>query len=541
MKKNYIIYLATSLLMVGCAEERESDFMVEKPESAVLYEQLSSYDVLKNYIPEGGMKVAAAMAQDQFTAKGAMYSLAVNNFNALSPSAYMNMAANMTEDGVVDASKLQALAEEAKASGIDAFGPVIISHRNQLGNHIRSLYADEYIPGDPVKYNDLVEDFESSPTVSLTSAGTIEIVDDPEGKNGKVVHVNKAKKSFAKINIKLPEGRTLGDYDNICYHIRINKGVYQQLNFGINDKTPVPYGSTAQNLGCEVNKWNKDGVSFDMSKLNLTEEEKKLNEFTLVTGLNVASTSCEYWIDNIKFVADHQLPGTTIVKTPEERAEIVENFLNNWISGVMKSAAGYINAFDIVEDPMSDSDTEMLRPVPSETIAAEEYYYNETLGDEYVNKVAALVRENAVDTAGNKVAVKLFVSEYGLEQGNKCDRLVEQLKKWSEVDGISVKLTLTCSDDAAENTATINSLKQMFGKLATSGKLIRIASLDVNNGDKAADFISAIVKAFKDGVPSAQRHSMTLPVIEGNNAGLWTSGYNRTIIYKGVVEALSDK
>lgn len=541
MKKNYIIYLAASLLMVGCAEERESGFMVDKPESATLYEQLSSYDVLKSYLPEGEMKVAAAIAQEQFTAKGTMYSLAVNNFTAISPVAYMNMAGNMTTDGVVDASKLQALADEANASEIEAFGPTIISHRNQLGSYIRGLYADVYVPGDKVEFSDLVEDFESSPSVSLTSAGTIEVVDDPDGKSGKVIHVNKAKKSFAKISIKLPEGRTLGDYDKICYHVRINKGIYQQLNFGINDNTPVPYGSTAQGMGCEVNKWNKDGVNFEMSKLNLSEDEKKLNEFTLVTGLSVASTSCEYWIDNIKFVADHELPGTTIVKTPEERAAIVTDVLNTWTQGVMKAASGYIKAFDLVEDPMSDDDSEMLRQVPAETVADDEYYYNEYLGEDYVNKVATLVRENALDADGNKVSVKLFVSECGLEQGNKCDRLVQQLKKWESIDGISVKLALNCSDNATENDATIENLKQMFGKLATSGKLIRIASLDVNNNDNTAEFLSDIVKAFIAKVPAAQRHSVTLPVIEGSNAGLWDSGYNRTLTYKGAVEALSGK
>lgn len=541
MKKNYIIYLAASLLMVGCAEERESGFMVDKPESATLYEQLSSYDVLKSYLPEGEMKVAAAIAQEQFTAKGTMYSLAVNNFTAISPVAYMNMAGNMTTDGVVDASKLQALADEANASEIEAFGPTIISHRNQLGSYIRGLYADVYVPGDKVEFSDLVEDFESSPSVSLTSAGTIEVVDDPDGKSGKVIHVNKAKKSFAKISIKLPEGRTLGDYDKICYHVRINKGIYQQLNFGINENTPVPYGSTAQGMGCEVNKWNKDGVNFEMSKLNLSEDEKKLNEFTLVTGLSVASTSCEYWIDNIKFVADHELPGTTIVKTPEERAAIVTDVLNTWTQGVMKAASGYIKAFDLVEDPMSDDDSEMLRQVPAETVADDEYYYNEYLGEDYVNKVATLVRENALDADGNKVSVKLFVSECGLEQGNKCDRLVQQLKKWESIDGISVKLALNCSDNATENDATIENLKQMFGKLATSGKLIRIASLDVNNNDNTAEFLSDIVKAFIAKVPAAQRHSVTLPVIEGSNAGLWDSGYNRTLTYKGAVEALSGK
>lgn len=546
--KNIIIFSAASLLAVGCAEERESSFMVDKPESAALYEQLSSYDVLKSYLPEGGMKVAAAMTHDQFTAKGTMYSLAVNNFTAISPAAYMNMAGNMTTDGVVDASKLQALADEANASGIEAFGPTIISHRNQLGSYIRGLYADVYVPGEKLNYNDLVEDFESSPSVSLTSGGTVEIVDDPDdGKSGKVIHVNKAKRSFAKISIKLPEGRTLGDYDKICYHVRINKGIQQQLYFGINDNATVSYGLTAKKLGCELNKWNKDGVNFDMSKLNLSEDDRKLNEFTLVTGLSVASTSCEYWIDNIKFVADHELPGTTIVKTPEERAAIVTDVLNTWTKGVMKAASGYIKAFDLVEDPMSDDDSEMLRLVPGETeeagetVADDEYYYSETLGEDYVNKVAALVRENAIDADGNKVAVKLFVSEGGLEQGNKCDRLVQQLRKWESIDGISVKLALNCSDNAADNAAAIDNLKQMFGKLAASGKLVRIASLDVNNNDNAAGFISDIVKAFIACIPATQRYGITLPVTEGDKAGLWTAGYNRTLTYKGAVEALSGK
>ena len=71
--KHYIAISAISLLTVGCAEERESDFRTEKPEAQAEYERLSAYDVLTAYAPQG-MKVATTIIPSDLTSQQGIYS-----------------------------------------------------------------------------------------------------------------------------------------------------------------------------------------------------------------------------------------------------------------------------------------------------------------------------------------------------------------------------------------------------------------------------------------------------------------------------------
>ena len=85
MNNKSIFFLAASLLMVGCAEERESDFMVEKPASVAEYEKLSAYEPLTACAPQG-LKIATVLTPSEYTSKQTIYSLAIANFNELEVS-----------------------------------------------------------------------------------------------------------------------------------------------------------------------------------------------------------------------------------------------------------------------------------------------------------------------------------------------------------------------------------------------------------------------------------------------------------------------
>lgn len=565
MKKKSILFLAVSLLAVGCAEERVSDFCVDKPASIDMNNFLNSYDVLKNYVPQNDMLLTMAIKPEDITAKTTMYSLALSNFNAVAVKEKVNMATNMNDDGTTDLMTLSSFAEEADASGLKIIGPAVVSHRNQKGKLLRSLYDDIYIPGEHVEGEVLIQDFEGfelgNDNFKFTGAGNAKIEEDPKGVSGKVIHAYGANSgSFVKIPVKLPEGKTLGDYDNISFDMFVYAGGWGWgVHFGINDNEPVNSGKGPFGWGCPDHDWGRGTITYELSNLNLSDADKQLNEFYFATG--PATGSGEYLIDNVKLFVNRDLPGTTIVKTPEERTAIVDEWVGNWTEALMASSVGRIDAWDVVEDPMSDDDNEMLRMNTSP--ADDEYYYNEYLGSNYVRNIVAKMHDNAVDTAGNKMAIKVFVNEYNLEKGNKCNRLIKQINEWDSqgtvIDGIGVKLFLEYNTDEAQQADNELAIGEMLKRLAATGKLIRISALDVcmiDNGVQVASadiseadqfrisaFINKVIRMYMTEIPAPQRYALTLwsPVDNAQNVGLWNSGFNRKITYTGVATALSGK
>lgn len=567
MKKKSILFLAISLLAVGCAEERVSDFCVDKPASIDMNNFLNSYDVLKNYVPQNDMLLTMAIKPEDFTAKNTLYSLAISNFNAVAVKEKVNMATNMNDDGTTDLMTLSSFAEEADASGLKIIGPAVVSHRNQKGKQLRSLYDDVYIPGEHIEGEVVIQDFEGfelgDDKFNFTGAGNAKIENDPKGKSGKVIHAYGANSgSFVKIPVKLPEGKTLGDYDNISFDMFVYAGGWGWgVHFGINDNEPVNSGKGPFGWGCPDHDWGRGTITYELSNLNLSDADKQLNEFYFVTG--PATGSGEYLIDNVKLYVNRDLPGQIIVKTPEERTAIVDEWVGNWTKALMASSVGRIDTWDVVEDPMSDNDDEMLRM--STSPADDEYYYNEYLGNDYVRNIVTKMRENAIDTTGTPIAIKTFVNEYGLEKGNKCDRLIKQISEWDSqgtvIDGIGVKLFLEYNTDELQQANNESAIRTMLKKLAATGKLIRISALDVrmiDNGVQVASadiseadqfrisaFINKVIRMYMTEIPAPQRYALTLwsPIENSNaqNVGLWNSGFNRKITYTGVATALSGK
>lgn len=564
MKKNSIICLAASLLMVGCAEERESNFMVEKPSSAVMYDFLSSYASLKEMSNGNNTNIAVALPSTDYTNKGTKFSLVTSNFTAVEPTGDFSMATRMEDDGKVNTSELQILGETASENGLEVFGPAIISHVGQRGDQMRELMADIYIEGAPCRDKDVVMDFEDmaiGTKLKTNSAKcTAEVVANPDGE-GKVVHITTtATKAYPVFEIKVPKNRKVSDYEMLTFDLYTNAaGVKAIFNTQYNDNKAVNTG-LPNSMSCEADKWNKEKYVIGLvSKLRLTEEDMDVTSFRLTMGSSLKNAS--YYIDNIKLMQDHNMPGTTIVKTPEEKAAIVDSCMNVWISGIVGSAKGYTKNWTIVKDPMSDNDSEMLRVSP-DTLAADEFYYQDYLTDNYVRNAVKHAREAAVDTAGNKVPVKLFVEEYGLNEGTKFDRLNRQIAQWeadgTKIDGIYTTIHLNYYTDAAlqaENEAAVNAL---IGKLASCGKLIRIdTSVRVVDNDAtvaasgltedqqfaATAYFNSVIRSLKDKV-GTNLYALVFSAFENSNnqnVGMWDGNYNRKINYAGVANALAGK
>ncbi|MGM9697783.1 MAG: endo-1,4-beta-xylanase [Prevotella sp.] len=564
MKKNSIIYLAASLLMVGCAEERESNFMVEKPASTVMYDFLSSLPSLKEMAADKNTQIALSLPSSDYTNKGTNYSLAISNFTAVTPTGDFSMLTRMEDDGKVNASELFTLGETAAANGMSVFGPTIITHTGQRGAQMRELMADIFLEGEPCRDKDNVMDFEDMaigtklPTNGNKCAAVV--VANPDGE-GNVLHITTtATKAYPVFEINVPKNRTLADYEMIAFDLYTNAaGVKAIFNTQYNDEKAVNTG-LPNAVGCVADKWNKETYVIGLrSKLRLTEEKMAVTSFKLTMGSSLKNA--DYYIDNIKLIQDHRLPGTLIVKTPEEKAAIVDSCMNVWISGLVGSPKGYVKDWTIVKNPMSDNDGEMLRVAP-DSIPDDEMYYQDYLTDNYVRNAVKHAREAAVDTAGNKTTIKLFVEEYGLTEGTKFDRLKQQIAQWeadgTKIDGIYTTLHLNYYTDAtmqAENAAAVN---VFIGKLAATGKLIKLdtsvrvvsngstvaaANLTEDQQFAAAKYFNSVIRTLKEKV-GGNLYALVFSAFENSNnqnIGLWDGSYNRKINYAGVANALAGK
>lgn len=245
--------------------------------------------------------------------------------------------------------------------------------------------------------------------------------------------------------------------------------------------------------------------------------------------------------------------GSAIIeKTPEEKAEILSGVMNQWISGVLAVTDGQVSDWVIVEDPMSDTTPSELRKVDDDAQnAAGSFLWSDYLGENYVRDAVRMAREHAGDN------LKLFVSEYGLEAtGNKkCQGLISQIEKWesdgvTKIDGIDVKLELTCSTDPITQKGNEDAIEQMFELLATTGKIIRISHLSVSMANATStntdielakgNYYNFVLRKYLELIPADLRYGVSFGIPAGLN-GIWDSNYNRKASYIGVANGLAGK
>lgn len=246
-------------------------------------------------------------------------------------------------------------------------------------------------------------------------------------------------------------------------------------------------------------------------------------------------------------------PGSNIIeKTPEEKAEILSGVMEQWISGILAASNSEVNNWVIVEDPMSDTTPSELRKNDDDAEnAASAFLWSDYLGENYVREAVRIAREHGGDN------LKLFVSEYGLESsGNKkCQGLISQIEKWesdgvTKIDGIDVKLKLTCSTDPITQKGYEDAIEQMFNLLAKTDKIIRISNLTVSmvnatstNTDielAKGNFYNFVLRKYQELIPVERRYGVSFGHPAGLN-GIWDSNYNRKASYIGVANGLSGK
>lgn len=177
------------------------------------------------------------------------------------------------------------------------------------------------------------ETYNIDKTFEMNNAGggTATVANNPSG-SGNVLYVeNYDWNTVPKFRFKLPKGKTLGDCTSISFSIYIpsdNSGDYvnyKQRHVYLGERLvykDVKADGTTDDfpkLG-EMNSWA--GQTISISQLNLDDEQKQLNEFTIAMGIN--DQKIHYYMDNVTVrytfnTAEPELPAQGAFYTDDYR------------------------------------------------------------------------------------------------------------------------------------------------------------------------------------------------------------------------------
>ena len=267
--------------------------------------------------------------------------------------------------------------------------------------------------------------------------------------------------------------------------------------------------------------------------------------------------------------------------------------MENWIKGSMEATAGYVKAWDVVNEPISgeDTDNDGVFELQSTKINNSDdatnvnngvFYWQEHMGDlEYVRNAVKFARQYF---QGNAEDLKLFINDYNLESdwddNKKLKSLIAWIKKWEDdgvtkIDGIGTQMHICCFEDEGIQKNIEDHIVNMFKLMAATGKLVRVSELDMGyvrgnsrwNGTKLqtpdvtaaehqrmADFYKFIVKKYLEIIPKDQQYGICQWCLtdapatpsyvwrHGEPVGFWTEGFKeKKATWQGFADGLSEK
>lgn len=553
MNKLYKILLLSSVLMMAasCTDDNTLKYDVEKPSTIANQEEINAYSDLKTYVDRTvnpNFKLGAGISLSDYTSKSVMYRLVNKNFDEITLGYEMKHGAIVQADGSLALDNVNKLLTTAKEANVSVFGHTLCWHANQNAAYLKKLIAPDVLsstgPGwDLITSNDFETadasnyQFNAGATASFTAAG--------QGANGtgrglKITNaIVRANEWDAQLYIKFSPGVQVGEKYRLTLDIRadatassptqaqLNPGGYKHWDFFGN----LSYTSTWTTYVKEIT------VTSNMVDCN-------------TIAFNLGKTATSFYYDNLK-IEKYSATGSiqTKEKTAEQKKTIIGDALDKWITGMAKNCAPYVNAWDVVNEPMDDGKPyELKTGVGRINMAADEFYWQDYMGKDYAVEAFRLARKNGNPTD------KLFINDYNLEYSiDKCKGLIQYVNyiesKGQKVDGIGTQMHITINSDKAK-------IETMFQLLAATGKLIKVSELDVAAGlnptkqdlQLQSDMYKYVVDMYMKYIPASQRYGITVwgltdskadsSWLPGQNQGLWDLKFTRKTSYTGFANGL---
>ncbi len=547
MKKNIINWLPVAsacLIFASCAEDyKETIQLPAKPDDVALSERLASYDVLTKYSDDAAIKIGVCVDPAVFAAKELAYSIVKTNFDQVESGVKITPSALITEENVYDFTPLSDLVETGEKNGINVFGPALCSNVNIPSTYLKSLLEDIVIPYQPWNEMILVNDFENDAIGTAyasqkKAAGSVDVkvMEDPLGEQGKVLGGTKLTMDVPLVEVTLPEGFTLADVSRVKLKCLLLDGTptsarIQIEGSGNNDKSN-PYQSKG--------KWEE--YVFDLSSIKFKEAELKVNKFKLAVGPYGSGVTC--CVDDISIRLEHSTgDDTVIVKTPEEKANIVSGELYKWVDGITDICASSVKDYIIFDQPL-------------ETVNAK-FLWSDYLGDKYLADVEKSVNEKVGGDAKFYVSQNLIVSDAMASEVAALKAEIQTLEgNGVKVDGVNVVLNAACSlDDASQSTINATTVAGIKS-LASLGKPVKVTlkitvlneegananpiNLSAEQRKKVGEYYNLLIRTFLSELGSNAKGITFSSVFDtASEVAPWQQNGNRSFVYEGIVKGLS--
>ncbi|WP_114778492.1 endo-1,4-beta-xylanase [Botryobacter ruber] len=321
-------------------------------------------------------------------------------------------------------------------------------------------------------------------------------------------------------------------------------------------------GTTEGIIRPEIQSPNYSSSGF--GQVSVTTEWKQVDLATTINADDRSRLVISYgefagtvYIDKVVLAMEGATTGgtsTSVEKTPSEKKEIIAGHMEQWISGMVKTAAPYVKAWTVVKDPMDDTNPNELKTgIGKANMAADEFYWQDYLGKDYGVQAFKLARQH-----GNASDL-LFISDHNLHSNlDKTRGLIKYVEylesQGAKVDGIATQMRIRIDSNK-------DAIREMFQLLAATGKMIKVSELEVALGVAANQATEAhyaaqkemyqyVVEKYMEIIPAAKRYGITVwrptdptPASTADPLGMWTSDANltRKPAYSGFADALKAK
>lgn len=557
--KSFLCVFSVGLLVASCADTSMDDISVDEPDSMAEYDYLKDYGALKTYVDRSkypNFKLGAGATASDLTASNVMARLTYANFDEVTAGNAFKYSSCVASDGTMDFSTVQKFIQKANDNGVSVYGHTLVWHAQQQVSYLKGLITDP------------------------NAANYILHINTPEAKD--VVY---GWQLFAHTTQPLEVGKTYTlkmrvktseDYTITCWPA-VNGGSTQYYPTPtINSTTEWTTISSSFEAKYAIDElgfqFGTLGGDIYMDDVSLTEEGSTDN---LLYNGDFSDDDLTYWTypsyldETVKREKDESTSESTF--TDQTVKDTLTWAMTKWIKGMMEACDGKVKAWDVVNEPMSDTYPDSLRSGAVEGDTKTYFYWQDYLGKDYARIAVKLAREYGPDS------LKLFVNDYNLEaaynSNAKCKGLINMIKYWesdgvTKIDGIGSQMHVSYSVDSVTQKKNEAAYVNMLKLLAATGKLVRISELDMGCLDAdgntvltadltkdekmgMAEYYKFIVEKYLELIPVDQQYGICQwSVIDASSSsswrtgqpiGLWDESYSRKPAYGGFADGLAGK
>ena len=594
----------TALTFQSCADGEMQEFIVPKPDGYGETAGANDYQPLKSYVSPNSDFVLGVGGVDvaEYSKDPVLRMLLNSNFMDITPGNAMKYSSIVNASGGMNFAPVEQFINEATDNGISIYGHALCWHNQQTRQYLEKLIAPTPGGAAELKYvnktvgGDCEEELTTA-SIEVVNQAVPDVVvgftEEGGGASGaaddralKIENPTGVGANFKlALGIKLPEGTffTSGKKYKVKFDMKASaesKGLYVQLRksgAAMQQGQEPLIASLGSNVAVST-EWTTYEAELDLPEGATDKNGAAIDGQYYMMAFGFAKFKNTFYFDNISLSVEESVGGGEVVKTPEEKKEILIAELDRWIGGMMTACDGKVKVWDAVNEPIEDGWNPIkLKTTPDHVKndpTINEFYWQDYLGENYVREVIRLARKHGGDD------LKLFINDYNLENAQngvtnkKCETLIKYINQWeadgvTKIDGIGTQMHIHYNMQEGTQKNLEKTIVDMFELLAATGKLIKISELDMGLKDgnttiywettpisaethqAMADFYKFIIEKYFEIIPVAQQYGITHwkpidPLRGDGNAwkagepvGLWFNDRTRKTTYGGFAAGLA--